>query len=1131
MMTYGIIHAKKWAFVFTFFLFWIVILNAEFLAGQEQVATATINGTIHDASGAVIPDARITLTNLATGVRKLTRSNNAGGYVITNIPPGTYTLEVSKEGFISQTQAPFPLHVNESTTLDFTLSVGSAVQTVTVRAQGVGLQTSTAELGTVINSQSVDDLPLNGRNFSQLLTLTPGVSPISVGQNSGGSRTNAFGAFTFPSVNGQSNRSNLFLLDGVNNNETFSNTFVITPVVDDIQEFKIDSHNDQAQFGGALGGVVNVVTKSGTNQFHGTGWEFVRNSAFDARNPFFANVNPLRQNQFGANIGGPVLLPRYNGRNRTFFFGSYEGLRMHAASQALGRVPTPEELSGNLSDLGVPIYDPATTRPDPNNSGEYLRDPFPGGVIPSDRIDPNMLKFAQAVYPKPVNTGVAGANALDNSPSVHDSNEYNLRADEQLHESNTFWFRFSHISTPLINSAGMAGFTNRTGFAGYNLGAAWTHTFGSTTILQAEFGRNWAQLSPGVFFTGGNASQLISQLGFPDIVTSQFVGSRRVLLPSIGIPGFLTAGESSSSPTNTADVYEWKADLTKIYGRHSLHLGGNIDTNNNPGAVTDAFNDNFSARQTSNLEAAQGEVTGSALASFLLGVPDNAHFISQINVQRGGGTDGLYFQDQWRVTGRLSVNLGVRWDAALMSTFGRRSDLSDTVGDLNLNNGTYILQNPAPSCTATGKAPCIPGGTLPAHVMVSPNGRILDNIYDNIQPRVGLAYRLTNNTVIRASYGRFYDDWAAMVQEPGNLGGHWPTASLDLVNNLNEIYSTVPATNPFGGSLGALPGPTPFNQVAWFDDPYFKNPYSDQWNFGVQRLIGQNTVMTLNYVGSHDGRTDIAIVGNAAVTPGPGNPMSRVPYPYITPTFYDNSIGRASYNAFQFSLNKTAGHGLTYLISYTWSKAMDIGSDGWFCAEGCGIENPYDLNANKSVAGYDLTHIFTGSFVYHLPFGQGRLALGSKVGDYIVGNWSLNGILTLTSGVPYDVHAAGDIANIGSYGNYERADLVGNPNLSNPTPNGWLNPSAFAVPAPFTFGNLGRNALRGDGFTNLDLSLFREFPVSESKRFEFRFEAFNSTNTPTWGNPQNVISNINFGRIFSTRSTERELQFALKFYF
>lgn len=410
-----------------FLVFFSAILIS--LPVLAQVSTASINGTARDSSGAVIPGASLVLRNIATGVTISTSTNNSGDYVIANIPPGRYTLRVSKTGFQTAQQNQFDLQVNQTQTFDFTLSPGATEQTVNVEAVAPTIEASTAELGTVVETANVNALPLNGRNFTQLLALTPGASPVDTAQTFG---FRGVGTFQFPSFHGARNRGSLFLVDGVNDQGSINSTYAVPPIVDDIQEFKVDSHNDQVQFGGVSGGVVNVVTKSGTNEFHGAAWEYVRNSAFDARNPFFANVNPLRQNQFGANGGGPVIVSKYNGRNRTFFFLSYEGFRNRTPSQVLSTVPTAAQLTGNLSNITNPIYNPFTTRPDPAKPGQFLRDPFTGNIIPQSLIDPVMVGIAKALYPAPNFSGVAGVNFSETSSVASDQNLYNIRIDQQL---------------------------------------------------------------------------------------------------------------------------------------------------------------------------------------------------------------------------------------------------------------------------------------------------------------------------------------------------------------------------------------------------------------------------------------------------------------------------------------------------------------------------------------------------------------------------------------------------------------------------------------------------------------------------------------------------------------------------
>jgi hypothetical protein len=1122
-------------------LFVICVWLAFPTTGSAQ-NSASINGTIRDASAAVVPQASVVLKNIKTGVERTTASNDVGVYVLEQIPPGRYTIEVRKEGFTSASEQGVTLLVGQATTYDFTLSVGSATQTVTVEARVAALQTSTAELGTAVSRTEVNDLPLNGRNFSQLLALTPGVSPVNVSQNVGGAWNSIpFGGFLIPSVNGQTNRSNMFLLDGMNDNEAFTSTFLITPILDDIQEFKVDSHNDQPQFGGSLGGIVSVVTKSGTNALHGTGWEFVRNSGLDSRDPFFATVNPLRQNQFGANVGGPVVLPHYNGRNRTFFFGSYEGIRRHEAGQTLYIVPTPAELGGNLSDLGVPIYDPFSTTPDPAKPGSFLRTQYTNATIPTGELDKNMLAYAAAVFPAPVATGVTGENGLDNTPRIHTNNEYNIRADEQLNPSNSFWFRFSHTAAEVSSSGGTKYLKSLNTFYAHQVAFGWQHSFGASSILQLRMNRNVGSDLSATLRVAGDGPALISSTNISKDFSCGFIGGIACMLASENIPGYAGTGEGNSAFAPDTDIWEWKGDFSKVHGRHTFNLGADFNTNDEGPELISNANVGYSAFQTSSLETVTVDgkpiSTGSGLASFLLGVPDNA---SRRNINltvKGGWVNGFYFADQWKATDRLTVNLGLRYDYTIVPTYtpARQNDM---VGDYDLSNGTYILQSSKiPSCLVSPLAPCIPGGVLPDHVVVSAHDRIYDNHYDNIQPRAGIAYRVSPKLAVRVAYGRFFDNWASITCTARNYQNTWPSFGQNLAQNLNPQLPVQRAENPFQGVLGALPPATPFNQVSWFADPHIKNPYSDEWNFGIQYQLSSDTTMAANYVGSRGSRLDVGEYQNVATTPGPGDPAtvaSRRPYPYITPTFYDQSIGKSTYNAFQFALRRGTSHGLAYLVSYTWSKSLDLGCSGWYGVEGCSTQDPYDLRADKGVSGFDLTHILTASWVYELPVGGGkRFSTGNRGADYVLGNWKLNGILTLTSGAPYQVGTSGDIANTGMSGSpyYERANRVGDVNAFTLSPQNGLNRAAFQTPAPYTFGNLARDSLRADRFQNVDFSIFREFPIRETKRFEFRADMFNLTNTATLNIPVNDLSQPNFGVITSTRSTERQIQLALKLYF
>ncbi len=1193
--------AKTVAMLFVLLLMSVAVFVLWSEVARGQVATATINGTITDSSGAPLPEAALTLKNVGTNVERSTSTNGSGSYVFVNIVPGRYTLKVTKDGFATASKPEFELAVNQTVTLDFSMHVGSVTEIVKVEAQTSSIQTSSSELGTVISRRSVDNLPLNGRNFTQLLNLTPGVSTVNTSQNGGNQQFagNTVGSFSFPSINGQSNRSNIFLLDGLNNQESFASTYSVPPIIDDIEEFKVDSHNDQAQFGGVLGGTVNVVTKSGTNQFHGAAWEFFRNSALDAKNPV-TGINQLHLNQFGANIGGPVILPHYNGRNRTFFFGSYEGIRRHEGNANLVFIPTPAEINGDFTldtqgkALGQ-IYNPYSTTaarnpfrcdstgaPEPLITGTKLQDQTlgsPCNKLPAGLIDPNMQAVAKLLYgPLTPNTTGTKGNFAKTLLNTQDPDSYNIRIDEQLGQKDAIWGRFSHIYSPR-NIPGIFGQSNFNEYWAHQYGITWNHTFGPSTILSIQFGRNYGFSVNPVLLPENFAQQLIQAGGYDKSFACAYtLGPRSCYFNGVRFAdGNFSGGNSSpeegTSPAVVADIWQWKGNFTKALGKHIFSMGAEFNTN----GFQQTFNQNhldFSATQTAS--AASGTVTGGySVASFLLGIPAGDTYRNEFETEHGGWVDGFYFQDQWRVTNKLTLNLGARYDVTFVPIYGSPQDNNVPIGNLDLGTGNYVLQSVSPSCVSTGnKPPCIPtpDGSLPAHVVVSPDGRFWHNAYDNIEPRVGFAYRLRNSTVIRAGYGRFFDNWAAVIQMAQNQQGTWPrTDQLIISPNQSAGPPTVFAENPLQGA-NATPAPTPFEQNNWFVDPNLKNPYSDQWNFGVQEALPSNTTLTVNYVGSRGHRLDVNVNGNQAKIPGPGqvpsssclrNPtcsallvtQGRFPLPYSVVTHYDESVGRSWYDGLQVSLDKKASHGLSYLLSYTWSKTMSIGSDEWFSAgtNGTSIQNPYNLAAEKALAGFDLPQIFTAHVVYELPFGGGRrFKSGTRGIDAVIGGWQINAIASLASGTLFNVVAANGIPNVGAVnGSSERANLMGDPN-SGTCPNGaavgtltcWFNTTAFAAPTCLAtqagfpnscYGTFGRNVLRSDGRANVDLSVFRHFRITEAKRFEFRAEAFNISNSPIWAAPGANVSTSGslFGVVNSTASgyTPRQLQLALKFYY
>ncbi|HZT32656.1 MAG TPA: TonB-dependent receptor [Bryobacteraceae bacterium] len=1109
------------------------VLAALFCAAvYGQLSTSSLNGTVRDTSGSLVPGASVVLRNVDTGVERQTVTNDAGNYVFLNIIPGKYTLEAVKQGFSKSSLAPFTLEVNQTATFDFSLKVGGVEQTVTVEAIGAEIQASTAEVGAVVNSKQVVDLPLNGRNFTQLLTLTPGVAPVSVSQNSGSWISSPIGSYSFPAINGQTNRSNFFLMDGVSDQAPYTSVYAVPPIVDAIQEFKVQSHNDQAEFGGATGGIINVVTKSGTNELHGTAWEYVRNNAFDARNRYLANVTPFKQNMYGVTVGGPVILPKiYNGRNKTFFFVGYQGFRYRRNAETLFRVPTAANLGGDLSDWPTQIYNPYSTRPDPNKPGSYLRDPFPRNQIPANLIDPGMVLYAKTTLPTPIATGVADRNALDTTPFKQSQEEYTARVDQNLGTKDFFWFRYSGRLQDIDSSGGRQALANINENRSRDVGLSLVHVFNPSTVLQIQYGRVLVKNPYGTKFRSLPAN-FAQDVGFSSQFAGGFIGGA-TLVPGLTVPDFFSGGDSGILKSKPVDIDQIKANLSKIHGNHTLKFGGEFNQTTHFNDVTQV-SASFAAFQTADPENPGN--TGSALASYLLNVPDGANRRNTHDSTRWGGVEGAYFQDQWKVTPRLTVNLGLRYDITFRPPYGRPEDNNMQVGDMNFNNGTYVLQVMPTPCAQTNAPPCNPdpSGNLPAHVVVDPRGKIYHNWTDNWQPRLGMAYRLSDRTALRAGFGMFFESWAALTQSAQNYSGTWPTVGQQIANNLNNpkpgvVTPTIKATNPFPSGL--FPEPTPFNQVQWFMDPNDQNAYSMQWNFGIQHQVNTNTVVSASYVGSGSRRLNLGGYYNVALTPGPGDPRARSLYPYIAPTYYDRSWGRSSYHSFQFMLDKHFSNGLAYMLSYTWSKAIDIGCSGWFGVEGCSVQDPYHFNNDRGVSGFDVPHVLTVNWLYQLPIGKDKwLHTGNRAADYILGNWQLNGITVLRSGIPYTVMVSGDIANTGNTG-YERLNLVGNPTPANQGPNQWLVRSAFAVPAPYTFGALGRDAFRSDWSKNVDLSIFRQFPIRESKSLEFRAEAFNVFNVTVYNAPVTDFSSPNFGRVLGINNSPRQLQLGAKIIF
>jgi hypothetical protein len=1157
------ISIERWTTRRVFALWQACLLSSILLLSGTafaQLSTASLSGAVRDSSGAVVPRAKIVLRNVATSVEKTTTSNSVGAYLFVDITPGSYTLQASAPSFSVEQVAAFALTVGQAATIDFGLTAGSQSAVVTVQGTQTQLETSSANLGSVIGTKQVNDLPLNGRDFTQLLILSAGISPINNGQGgpSGGQYATPEPinqASTIPSVNGQGNRSNYFFTDGLSNFGAFHSSYAVPPIIDEIQEFKVVSHADNAEYGSVTGGVVNVVTKSGTNNLHGSVWEYVRDDIFDAQSYFLppgTPRTPFNQNEFGGSVGGPVWLGKlYDGKNKTFFFGAYQGFRFSQTSNTPEKVPTAAQLAGDESSWPTQIYNPFSTVPDPAHSGQYIRQAYPGnhipvGTAPGD-INPAMQAYANFVFPA---AGPAfdanGDNVLDTTPETQTINQWTARIDQKISANDSAWFRYSYDTSVETSSGGLPGIPNVNTNPNRNYGGSYVHVFSPSLVLQGEFGRTIAGANASAFFTKGSAG-IISQVGFAPTFAGDYtaIGNSTSLLPQLAINGYSSATENISNHPEVPSSYQFSGVLTKTWGNHEIHIGGGYISNRFLSPIALA-NLTYAAQETADTNPLDTVNTGDPVASFLINAPDSAQRRNINSETRPGGVMSGFVQDSWRANPKLVINLGLRYDHTFNPPYGTSAQIGQNggpeTGDIDFNNGTYIVQWLPPSCATRGFAPCIPGsGALPANVVVSPNKKIIHNTDANLGPRFGFAYSMGDRTVVRGAFGMVFDNWSGVLQIAQNIAGLWPDTGQQQAVNLNVPKSssatpTVTSQDPFAGAGNSFfPAPTPFGQVGFMYDPNLKNPYSEQWNLGVQQLVSSSTTVTVNYVGSSSHRLDIGGMYNTALTPGPGDPQSRALYPYIAPTYYDRSAGNGNYNGLLVSLERRYTSGFSYGVAYTWSKSINVGGDGYFGVEGGAPQDPYHpARYDRSVSGLDLKNILTVNTLYDIPVGKGkRYSTGNGVVDYVVGNWQINNLFQTHSGVAFTPGISSDLANIGQgFLTTEHLNQVGSAGLPHKSASEWFNTANYAAPALYTFGNAGRNSVLGPALWNLDTSLFRQFPVGESRRIEFRAEAFNLFNHANLGQPNSDLnSGASFGTINSTANAARQLQLAGKFIF
>lgn len=1120
----------------------VAVLTVPGAALLGQTSFGSVNGTVTDQTGAVVPGAEVKLVNQATNIESATATNPRGYFNFVNVRPGLYVVGVEASGFKRAEVPQFAVVVGQAVSRNIRLEVGEVTQTVEVTTTSELLQTSSSELGNVVEEKVLHEIPLNGRNFTQLLILTPGVNPVSTAQ--GSKTTIGFGAaegntglpgstIANASIQGQQNRSKIYYLDGIINTSVRGTSYVVLPDIDSLQEFKVQSHNAKAEYGGVTGGVVNMTSKSGSNDFHGSAFWFVRNEIFDARDPF-RDVNQkdppkFRQNQFGANLGGPIL------RNKTFFYAGYDGWRYRDVANIRRYVPT-VELDGDFSQsrFNREIFNPFSTRIE---NGKLVRDPFPGKQIPANLISPMMQGFFKAYMYQPNFAGDPDFNFRQERARKNDANAMQLRVDHYFSERDNVFFRWNEQYVSTFNPQGDRGArtpeaTNR------NFGGGWFHSFSPSVILEVRGGVATQPTEDAPYeHELGNAP--LRELGFPEI--DRFEGYT-VLLSSnpwfndrLGVQGPRPRGNPN---------WNISSDLTWLRGNHNFKTGFQFVhisrlQKNQFGEI------NFNAEPTRNPQKTSG--TGDDLASALLGLPSRIQgFVHEYgSIDFGTGTWSAYFEDEWKFRPNLTLTYGLRYDYVTKATGkGLQSGPDMTTG-----NWLIALKEMPPVCS--GQAPpCLPSPLedIPFHEFIKATGEpfsIIRPIKDNWGPRLGLAWQMNDKTVVRTGFGLVWDSLPSRSQYAQHQfeSWGWPQFSGIDTGDVNREGEPLTLLSDVGSLPFGLPRAAPWNGGGWFNDPDRKDAYSQQWHVEIQREMRQSLMMSVAYVGSHNGRVEYAGRAAAAVRPGvdsTGRKLLRAevnelrPWPHITGSFrYEDDIGVSSYHSFQYKLQKRFSGGLAALLSYTWQKSIDT-SSGWFNAEngiggGSNVQNYHDRDSNRAVSSYDVPHLLTLATVWEIPFGKGKPWLSSGAAAAVLGNWQMNWFVLARSGQPFTVEVGGDPANIGVSG-YARPNLVGNPRLSNPTAQQWYNPDAFAIPK-LEFGSAGRNILRTDGVWNADFGLQKNVPFGEARQLQLRFEAFNLFNHMDLGNPATRIDRSSPGRITSISHAPRQLQFGARFVF
>jgi Carboxypeptidase regulatory-like domain len=1129
---------------------------------RAQSFTGSLSGTVRDEGGGILAQATVTLINETTNQQRSQPTASSGNFTFPAMPPGTYRLEVDAPGFKRYVRSGIAIEVQQQIVMNPVLQVGGVAEQVDVRGESPLIQPATSSLGQVIDNRKIVELPLSGRNTLGLIGLTSGAQP--VGQFGGiPARTNAYNQGFF-STSGSQVLTNETLIDGVPANAALFNAPAYVPIVDSVQEFKVQTNTLPAEFGRTGGGVVNIVTKSGGNDVRATAYEFFRNKNLSANNWFNERAGtpkPLSTlNQFGGTLGGPLS------RQKSFWFASYEGLREDRGLTQIFTVPTPEQLAGDFSrtvnSAGqlVLIYDPRTTRPDPNNPTRFIRDPFPGNRIPADRIDP-VAANVRSLWAAPNTPGTSSGanNFIGNGAARNVQNQFTVRVDHSVSPRQNLSIRFamSNVQRGAVDFFGNgAGWVNPGGggvplaFNARNASADYTWTMSPTLLFNARYGFVRQLVGKNPALTGID----LTTVGFPAAFNDQIFFRA---MPAFQPSGFRAIAPATSDLIDRTDnTHAFQASLTKVRARHTLKSGldfrvmpiGELQ----PNAPQGVFN--FDARFTGADPLSTTASSGNGIASFLLGFPSSGSIDFNPLLSISSTYVAGYVQDDFKVNAKLTLNVGLRYEVET-----GRSERDDRLSWFDPNV-------PSPIASRVG-LPNLRGGLQFAGVGGNPR-RQKDTDFNNLGPRGGFAFSVTDKTVVRGGYGVFYlpmtgDDTGR------NLGGEGFFAATSYVSSLDGGVTPVGRlSNPFPNGLNQPPGSsqgllTLLGQdiITVFRDD--RSAYAQQWNLDIQRELPGAFLFDIAYAGMKGDKLPIDIQLNQLpeqyMALGPLL-LERVPNPFVglisvgmlsEPTVTRGQLlrpfpqfgginvravheGSSIYHSLQTKVEKRFSRGFSLLGAYTLSRVLtNVGSRLAINFANPGIQNSYNLDAERAPGNVDVPHRVVVSYNWELPFGSGRAFLSGADGfaGWLASGWQVNGITTIQSGPPLGLTTSVNQTN--SYGGGSRPNNTGkSAELSGPVEdrlNRYFDTSVFSQPPPFTFGNTPRTLsdVRAPGSMTFDFSILKNSPLIGRARAQVRVEAFNVFNRANFGAPGTTFGTSSFG-VISSVADARVIQLGFK---